>query len=64
MATSVVLSVVTSTFLAVQISQAISRPLKLVTSIAQRATFESNFDLQASINSQDELGVLASSLII
>ncbi|MEA5550385.1 ATP-binding protein [Anabaena cylindrica UHCC 0172] len=39
--------------------QTITRPLKVVTQIAQQVTQESNFDLQAPVTTQDEVGILA-----
>ncbi|WP_017314890.1 ATP-binding protein [Mastigocladopsis repens] len=58
---SIVLSVLTSTLFAIQTSQAISHPLKMVTNLAQKVTQQANFDLQVPVISKDELGVLASS---
>jgi signal transduction histidine kinase len=44
------------------IAQAITRPLKAVTLVAKQVTHNSNFDLQAPIKTQDEVGILAISL--
>ncbi len=41
------------------ISRTITRPLKAVTNVAQRVTEESNFDLQAPVTTEDEVGILA-----
>lgn len=41
------------------ISRTITRPLKAVTQVAQRVTQESNFDLQAPVTTEDEVGILA-----
>lgn len=59
---SMLLSVVLAIALAVYTSRAIARPLEAVTKVAQKATEESNFDLQAPVATTDEVGVLAISL--
>ncbi len=41
------------------IARTITRPLKAVTQVAQRVTQESNFDLQAPVTTEDEVGILA-----
>ena len=41
------------------IARTITRHLKAVTQVAQRVTQESNFDLQAPVNTEDEVGILA-----
>ncbi|WP_420758718.1 ATP-binding protein [Nostoc sp. CALU 546] len=41
------------------IAQTITRHLQAVTQVAQRVTQESNFDLQAPVTTQDEVGILA-----
>ncbi|HYW18529.1 MAG TPA: ATP-binding protein [Nodularia sp. (in: cyanobacteria)] len=48
--------------LAIYSSRLIALPLELVTNIARRITQESNFKLRANINSNDEVGTLATSL--
>ncbi|MBE9198605.1 MULTISPECIES: ATP-binding protein [unclassified Nodularia (in: cyanobacteria)] len=48
--------------LAIYSSRLIARPLELVTNVARRITQESNFKLRANINSNDEVGTLATSL--
>ncbi|WP_445636102.1 histidine kinase [Nostoc sp. DSM 114161] len=45
--------------LGLQISSSIAKPLQLVTEVAQQATQESNFDLQAPVTTKDETGILA-----
>jgi signal transduction histidine kinase len=48
--------------LGILISKSISRPIQAVTQVAQQVTEESNFDLQAPITTQDEVGTLSSSI--
>ena len=43
------------------VSQAISHPIQELTEIARRVTHESEFSLQAPVNSEDEIGSLARS---
>ncbi|ABA22081.1 Periplasmic Sensor Signal Transduction Histidine Kinase [Trichormus variabilis ATCC 29413] len=43
-------------------TRTITRPLQAVTQVAQRVTQDSNFNLQASVNTEDEVGILAISL--
>jgi signal transduction histidine kinase len=59
---SMVLSMVIALALALHTSRAIARPIKAVTKVAKQATQESNFELQAPVTSDDEIGVLATSL--
>ncbi len=59
---SMLLSVAIATCLAFYTSQAIARPLKTLTKTAQRVTAESNFNLQARVSTNDEVGLLAISL--
>jgi len=56
---SIVLSIGTAILLGIYTSRSINRPLRSVTSVAQRVTQESNFDLQAPVTTEDEVGVLA-----
>lgn len=56
------LSLAIAAALAFYTSRAIARPLTTVTKIAQQVTAESNFDLQATVSTTDEVGVLAVSL--
>ncbi|HEY9707333.1 MAG TPA: PAS domain S-box protein, partial [Oculatellaceae cyanobacterium] len=61
-AISILSSIVTASFVAAYISRAIARPLKVLTDVAQRVTTEANLDLQAPVLTEDEVGVLATSL--
>lgn len=56
------LSVGIAALLAVMTSRAIAHPLQTVNQIAQRVTQDSNFELQAPITTQDEVGRLTASL--
>jgi two-component system, NtrC family, sensor kinase len=58
---SIGLSITIATLLAIFTSRAISRPILALTDVAQQATQHSNFDLQAPVTTQDEIGVLATS---
>ena len=60
--TSMALSVAIAAFLAVRTSLAIASPLERLTHIAEKVTLESNFNLQATVHSRDEVGFLANSL--
>ncbi|MBG1242409.1 HAMP domain-containing protein [Nostoc sp. NZL] len=59
---SLSLSIAIATLLAIYTSRAIARPIQAVTHIAQQVTEESNFDLQAPVTTNDEVGILATSL--
>ncbi len=59
---SMVLSVAIAAILAFYTSKIIAYPINAVTNIAQRVTQEANFDLQAPVITQDEVGALTSSL--
>ncbi|WP_392435800.1 HAMP domain-containing protein [Chlorogloeopsis fritschii PCC 9212] len=59
---SLLLSIAIAALLASYTSRAIARPIQAVTNVAQQATQDSNFDLQAPVTTQDEVGVLAFSL--
>lgn len=59
---SLSLSIAIATLLAIYTSRAIARPIQTVTHIAQQVTEESNFDLQAPVTTNDEVGILATSL--
>ncbi|WP_445633517.1 histidine kinase [Nostoc sp. DSM 114161] len=59
---SMLLSVAIAAILAFYTSNIIARPINAVTNIAQRVTQEANFDLQAPITTEDEVGALANSL--
>ena len=56
---SLLLSIPVAALLSFYITQAITKPLSAVTKIAQKVTTDSNFDLQAPITTQDEIGILA-----
>ena len=56
------ISVVIAILLAIYISQTIASPIQTLNRIAMQVTRESNFDLQAPIETKDEVGVLADSI--
>ncbi|GAA6617932.1 sensor histidine kinase [Scytonema sp. NUACC26] len=57
-----ILGALITIFVGKRIARRISDPLLVVTQIAQKVTKESNFELQAPVTSQDEVGILAVSL--
>ena len=57
---SIGLSIAIAILLAILTSRAIAQPIQTLTNIARRSTEESNFDLQATIERDDEIGMLAS----
>ncbi|GAB4377240.1 MAG: hypothetical protein Kow00121_26100 [Elainellaceae cyanobacterium] len=57
--TSIGLSVAIAIFLAVLTSRAIAQPIQALTNVARRSTAESNFELQATVIYNDEIGTLA-----
>ncbi|NES65282.1 MAG: HAMP domain-containing protein, partial [Okeania sp. SIO2D1] len=59
---SMTLSVAIAACLAFYTSKAIASPLKTLTKTAQRVTAESDFNLQAQVTTNDEVGLLAISL--
>ncbi|BAZ69744.1 MAG: HAMP domain-containing histidine kinase [Pelatocladus maniniholoensis HA4357-MV3] len=59
---SILLSTAIAVILAIYTSIFIVRPLQTLTQVAQKVTQESNFDLQASVTTKDEVGTLADSL--
>ncbi|MDM9384864.1 HAMP domain-containing protein [Chlorogloeopsis sp. ULAP01] len=59
---SLLLSIAIATLLAMYTSRAIARPIQTLTHVAQQVTGESNFDLQAPVTTNDEVGILAVSL--
>ena len=59
---SMLLSIAIAFLLASYTSRAIARPIQALTSIAQKVTQESNFNLQAPVTTKDEVGTLAISL--
>jgi signal transduction histidine kinase len=58
---SMLISVAIAIVLVVYTSRAIALPIQILTHIAQQSIRESNFDLQASVNTEDEVGILATS---
>lgn len=59
---SIMLSIGIAAILAFYTSLAIARSIETVTRVAQQVTQESNFELQAPVTTEDEMGVLATSL--
>jgi two-component system, NtrC family, sensor kinase len=59
---SMLVSVAIAAILAFYTSKIIAYPIKVVTDIAQRVSQEANFDLQAPVITQDEVGALTNSL--
>ena len=60
--TSILISAAIAVALAIYTSRAIARPIREVAEVANQVAIEHNFNLRASINSQDEVGLLAASL--
>ena len=56
---SIGLSVAMAILLAMFTSRAITQPIQALTSVARRSTEESNFELQATVEQDDEIGTLA-----
>jgi len=56
---SIGLSVAIAILLAILTSRAIAQPIQSLTSVARRSTEESNFELQATVEQNDEIGMLA-----
>jgi len=56
---SIGLSVAIAIILAILTSRAIAQPIQSLTSVARRTTQESNFELQATVEQDDEIGTLA-----
>lgn len=61
-AASMLLSVFLAALLAVYTSHAIVQPIRHVTNVAQNVADESNFALRAPVMTEDEVGILATSL--
>jgi two-component system NtrC family sensor kinase len=61
-ATSISLSVALALVLAIYTSRAIAHPIQATTKVAQLVTQDKNFNLQAPIMTDDEVGVLTASL--
>ncbi|MEH1921314.1 sensor histidine kinase [Nostoc sp.] len=59
---SMLLSAAIALILALYTSKLIAHPLQIVTDVARKITGESNFELRANITSNDEVGILATSL--
>lgn len=59
---SMLVSVAIATFLAICTSRAIAIPIQAVTSVAKTITQQANFDLQAPVTTEDEVGTLAKSI--
>ncbi|MDZ7957231.1 MAG: ATP-binding protein [Aulosira sp. DedQUE10] len=57
-ASSILLSAAIAIFLALFTSHTITRPVQELTNMAQRVIKESNFDLQTSVTTTDEIGIL------
>ncbi|MEM9089033.1 MAG: ATP-binding protein [Cyanobacteria bacterium P01_F01_bin.53] len=60
--TSMALSVGLAIILAALTSRTIARPIEQLTTVARQVTQENNFQLQADINTQDEVALLAKAL--
>lgn len=56
------LSMVIAAILALYTSRAIARPIKAVTKVAQRAAQEGNYNLKAPVLTENEVGILATSI--
>ncbi|MFB2772207.1 ATP-binding protein [Pelatocladus sp. BLCC-F211] len=56
---SMLVSVTLAIFLVISTSRAIAHPIQTLTKVAQQSVQESNFDLQAPVDTQDEVGILA-----
>ncbi len=61
-AVSILLSVAIAIILAIYTSRAIARPIQATTRVAQQVTQQENFDLQAPVTTQDEVGALTTAL--
>jgi signal transduction histidine kinase len=58
---SMLISVAIAIILVVYTSRAIALPIQVLTHVARQSIQESNFDLQAPVNTEDEVGILATS---
>ncbi|BBC26416.1 ATP-binding protein [Pseudanabaena sp. ABRG5-3] len=56
------ISLIIAVFIALYISQTIARPIQTLNKVALQVTSESDFNLQAPVETNDEVGLLASSL--
>ncbi len=61
-ASSLILSMAIAGLIALRTTQTITQPLLSVANVAQKAAQDSNFDLRAPVTTQDEVGILATSL--
>ena len=59
---SLLLSIAIATALALYTSRIIARPIEAATKVAQRVIEESNFELKAPVTTEDEVGLLTTSL--
>jgi signal transduction histidine kinase/CheY-like chemotaxis protein len=59
---SLLISIIIAIFIALYVSQTIARPIQTVNNIALQVTNESNFNLQVPMETEDEVGILASSI--
>jgi two-component system NtrC family sensor kinase len=59
---SMLFSIGIAILLAIHTSQAIARPIQVVTQVAQAVTEQADFSLKASVSTEDEVGYLAQSL--
>lgn len=59
---SITLSLILAVILASYTSRAIARPIQSATQVAQQVIQQKNFDLQAPVTTEDEMGALATSL--
>jgi two-component system, NtrC family, sensor kinase len=59
---SMAISILIASLFALYTSKIITQPILEVTNLAEKVTNEENFDLQISVNTQDEIGNLANSL--
>ncbi len=59
---SLLISALIAAMIALLTSRAIARPLEATTRIAQQVTEEQNFDLQAPVTTEDEIGLLTIAL--
>ncbi|MGI2906454.1 sensor histidine kinase [Tolypothrix sp. VBCCA 56010] len=58
---SMVVSVLIAIVLVISTSRAIARPIQILTQVTKQSIQESNFDLEAPVNTEDEIGILATS---
>ncbi len=56
------LSIILAALMAVLVINAITQPLKNVTTVAKQVTSDSNFNLQVPVTTDDEIGILATSI--